>query len=115
MIWSDCYGRWDFYYYLGAYTCMETRRNFILHCICERREWEILKKTRTINFHQDIRFLKHFWKTVSSLDRTELWLHFSNHLTFKKVRVLSPLKEPASFDEQVARMRNGEFESLLPI
>lgn len=86
----------------------------ILPCLCERREWEILKKTRRENLHQDIRLLKHVWKTISSFEKEFFWIHFSNHLTFKRVRVLSPLREPASFDEQVTMMRNGEFKSLFP-
>ncbi len=82
MIWSDCYGRWHFFFYIGAYECHESKRLQYLTCVCERREWETLKKTRREHLPQDVKPRNNLWKKVSSLDKDRFWYDLSNHYTF---------------------------------
>ena len=115
MIWSDCYGRWHFYFYIGAYECHETKVTQHISCVCERREWEILKKTRRDNLPKDIKLINNLWKKVSYFEKYSFWYDLSNHYTFKQVRVLSPLTALGSpaFGEMLELMRN-EGDNLLP-
>ena len=115
MIWSDCYGRWHFFYYVGAYECHVTKRLQTLPCVCERREWEILKKPRREHLPKDIKLINISWRTVSSFEKDKLWYDRSNHYTFKQVRVLSPLTamETPIFGKVLEMMRS-EGDNLLP-
>jgi len=114
-MWSDCYGRWHFYYYIGAYECHETKRSQVLTCVCERREWETLKKTRGDHLPKGIKLIQHLWKKVSYFEKDCFWYYLSNHCTFKQVRVLSPLTASRSlaFGAMLELMRN-EGDNLLP-
>ena len=100
MMWSDCFGRWHFYYYVCAYKANEVE-SYTIHapCICERREWEILKRTKRSNLPKDYYLMKNEWRKKSSLNRGMFDIAVSNHYTFMKVRVLSPIETQSDFIE----------------
>jgi len=81
-------------------------------CVCERNEWKFLKKTRRGALLSDIKLLKHMWKKLSSLNQEAFRDDYSNHLTFKKIRVLGPLVNPINFSVSIERLRQREINSL---
>jgi hypothetical protein len=98
---------------MAAYISQEANEIRIVSCVCERREWELLVKTRREDLPKDIKLLKHKWKRMMSFLNKPLFKDaYSNHLTFKKIRVLSPLVDPVDFSFSIEIMRQQEILSL---
>jgi hypothetical protein len=98
---------------MGACISQEAYEIRIVSCVCERREWELLIKTRREELPKDIKLMKHNWKRMMSFEHKPLFKDsYSNHLTFKKIRVLSPLVNPVDFSFSIELMRKQEILSL---
>ena len=95
---------------MGAYRSEEY--TYFVSCVCERKEWEFLQKTKRGGLPNDMKLLKHIWKTVSSLKQEAFRDDYSNNLTFKNIRVLSPLENPVDFHASIERLRTREIHSL---
>jgi len=52
------------------------------------------------------------WKRVSLLNQEAFREDYSNHLTFKTIRVLSPLVESTDFSGPIERLRYRGIDSL---
>jgi hypothetical protein len=72
-----------------------------MSCVCERSEWEFLEKTGREAFPNDKKLLKHMWNRVSSMNQETFRDEYSNHLTFKKIRVLSLLVNSVNFSVSI--------------
>jgi len=46
ILFGDTDGRFDFFFYMGAYISQETNETYYMACVCERSEWGLLEKTR---------------------------------------------------------------------
>ena len=76
---------------MGVYISQGAYEIRIVSCVCERRNWELLVKIRREELPKDIILLKHSWKVMMSFEHKPLFKDaYYNHLTFKKIRVLSP-------------------------
>ena len=95
---------------MGAYRSEE--HIYFVSCVCERKEWEFLQKTKRGGLPNDMKLLKHMWKKISSLNQESFRADYSNHLTFKNIRVLSPLENPVDFHASIERLRTREIHSL---
>jgi hypothetical protein len=98
---------------MGAYISQEANKIRNVSYVCERREWELLVKTRREELPKDIKLLKHSWKRMMSFEHKPLFKDaYSNHLTFKKIRVLIPLANPVDFSFSIELMRKQDILSL---
>jgi hypothetical protein len=98
---------------MGAYISKETNEIRIVSCVCERREWEFYFKMIREELPKDIKLLKHKWIRMSYFDKIYLFRDaYSNHLTFKKFRVLSPLAKSVNFSASIMEKRKMEVRSL---
>ena len=97
---------------MGAYRSEKQNTTYYLSCVCERNKWEFLQKTKRGGLPNDMKLLKHMWKKISSLNQESFRADYSNHLTFKNIRVLSPLENPVDFSASIERLRTREIHSL---
>ena len=97
---------------MGAYRSEEQNTTYYVSCVCERHEWDFLQKTIRGGLPSDMKLLKHMWKRVSSLNQEASRDDYSNHLTFKNIRVLSALENPVDFSVSIERLRTREIHSL---
>ena len=58
---------------------IETNTIIDMSCVRERREWEILEKTRREALPNDKKLMKHMWKRVSSSNQRAFRDEYSNH------------------------------------
>ena len=106
MLWSDFCGRWHFYYYLCAWSESNTIQQ-VGPCVCERSEWEILLTSRRSDLPKDFKLIKNAWRRCSSFDLVTFTRAYSNHFTFLKVRVLSPITKPFDFKEGILSVKDN--------
>ncbi len=106
MLWSDCYGRWHFYYYVCAWD--ESKRiTQVGQCVCERSEWEILLRSKRSDLPKDFKLIKNAWRRFTSFDLETFTRAYSNHFTFLKVRVLSPIPKPFDFKKKILSVKDN--------
>jgi hypothetical protein len=97
---------------MDAYRSEEQNTTYYVSCVCERNEWIFLPKTKIGGLPSDMKLLKHMWKRVSSLNQEAFRDYYSNYLTFKNIRVLSPSEKPVDFSASIERLRKREIHSL---
>jgi hypothetical protein len=74
---------------MGAYISQEANEIRIVSCVCERREWELLVKTRREELPKDIKLLKHSWKRMMSFEHEPLLKDaYYNNLTIIHINLL---------------------------
>jgi len=100
---------------MGAYISQETNSIIYVLCVCERSEWGFFEKTRREALPNDRKHLKHMWKRVSSLNQEAFRDDYSNnHLTFKKIRVLSLLVDSTNCNGPIERLRQRYDRFIIP-
>ena len=113
LCWSDEWGRFDLYFYLFAYRDANENLN-VRKAVCERSEWERLKKTTRKNSPIDRKLLFHSWKTFSSIDPDQKYILCYNHQRFVETRICRPLNKNFDFKPWISS-KTIEIEKISPI